>query len=431
MDAARPTTTDHEVPSPELWPLVNQVRPYAWGSRSHIPRFLGHPEDGEPAAELWLGAHAGDPSRLPEGDTLLDRIVADPEATLGADVHARFGARLPFLMKVLAAAEPLSLQVHPSPERAVVGYERENQAGIPLEAGHRNYRDCSHKPELIFALTRFEGMAGFRAVEDTARLLRLLGHEWADETAHRLGEGTPAAALRRVVTDILRAGAGDPDGTARLLAELGERAHDTEERLHRQDSYSRARSHRPDPVLREATRVFAQLPDLVERYPADAGALVTLLLNHIVLAPGESMFVRAGLIHAYSRGLGVEIMASSDNVLRAGLTPKHMDVEELLDVTDFTPSPAPYWNRVDLGDPDYARLTPPVEEFALHVATSPVFELPPQGPRIVLALEGEVDVVCGGSRRTLPRGHSVFVPHSAGRIVVIGEGRVAVASVPD
>lgn len=412
----------------EVLVLQNTVRPYAWGSRTHIPRFLGLTPTDDPAAELWMGAHPADPSRIGDGESLLAAIEGDPAAMVGEHVHRRFGARLPFLMKVLAAAEPLSLQVHPSSERARLGFAEEEQAGVPIDAAHRNYCDESHKPELIFALTRFEGMAGFRDVESTARLLRLLEHPWADDVADRLGEGPAYQALHRVVTGLLK----DPhDDLSTLLKELAVAATEAEARLHREDSYTRSKAHQPDLLLREATRVFAQLVDLVDRYPSDPGILVTLLLNHVVLAPGESMFVGAGVIHAYTSGLGVEIMASSDNVLRAGLTPKHVDVDELLHITDFTPIPAPYWNRVDLGHADYTRIEPPVDEFALHVARTPIHELPDSGPRIVLVLDGEVEVVTQQARYELTRGQSAFVSHGAGRMVVIGEGRVAVGSVPE
>ena len=405
--------------------LTNPVRRYPWGSTTHIPRFLGEPDDGEPSAELWMGAHAGDPSRLPDGATLLEAIAGDPEPMLGPDVHARFGPRLPFLMKVLAAAEPLSLQVHPSSEAAVAGYEREDAHGVPLEAGERSYRDRSHKPELIFALTRFEGMAGWRDPAQTAAVLRLLDDPFAAWLAGRL-EDDPTQ-LEDIATGLLRHPRAElPD----LLARLAAAAVAATERLHRDDALTRPRAHIADPLRREANRVLAMLPQLAQRYPADPGVLVLLLLNHVVLAPGESMYVGAGVVHAYTSGLGVEIMASSDNVLRAGLTTKHTDVDELLKITDFTPAPAPTTRRADV-EPGAIRLSPPAEEFTLVVADSPEDDLPAEGPRIVLVLDGSVDLeTADGCVESASRGDAVFVSHSAGALRVRGPGRVAVGGVP-
>src|SRR4051812_18807379 len=162
-----------------MYRLDCAVRDYAWGSRTHLPRFLGRPADGAAQAELWVGAHPGDPAHLPDGRALDAAIREDPEHALGPRVSAMFGDRLPFMVKALAAAEPLSLQVHPTSERARLGYAGENAAGVPVGDPRRNYRDEFHKPELVLALTRFEGMAGFRDVEKSAQILRLLDSPWA------------------------------------------------------------------------------------------------------------------------------------------------------------------------------------------------------------------------------------------------------------
>ncbi len=325
-----------------MYRLENPVRDYAWGSRTHIPRLLGVPPDGRPWAELWMGAHPSAPSRLPDGTSLEDAIAADPERMLGARVHASFGDRLPFLMKLLAAAEPLSLQVHPTSERARIRCAEQDAAGIPLDAPERSYPDASHKPELIYALTRFEGMAGFRDPERTAVILRGLGLRWLDAVADQIETTqTPFQTLRAVVTEML----GTKGELLRhRLRELRAAASTAELRSH--SSYAGRRAGTADdPTLveRESVRVYAATAQLVDRYPDDAGVLVTLLLNHVVLAAGEAMFIDAGVIHAYTSGFGVEIMAASDNVLRAGLTPKHVDIPELLEVTNFTPMPPPQW----------------------------------------------------------------------------------------
>ncbi len=416
-----------------MFELTNPVRGYAWGSQRHLARFLGREPTGGPEAELWIGAHAGDPSVLPDGRRLDDAILADPVGLLGGRVHTAHGARLPFLMKVLAVGGPLSLQVHPSAARARDGFEREERAGVPLAAPHRNYVDPWHKPELIYALTRFEGMAGFRDIARSSALLSLLDHPWADRTAGRLGgprpgPGCPASVLRTVVTDVLTT---TPAETRDALTGLVRAAREAAERGHRQERAAvsvRSRRDSEDAVVRrEAIRVFELFPQLAERYPDDPGVLVTLLLNHVVLAPGEAMFVGAGVVHAYASGLGVEIMASSDNVLRAGLTPKHRDVPEVLAATDFAPIDAPRIEPHTDGSTQVFR--PPVTDFALTVAAT-VSRSSAEGPHLVLALDDDCALLTqdGGGRVDLARGQTVFVPASAGPLEV--RGSAAVGHVP-
>lgn len=405
--------------------LLGETRKYAWGSRTLLPRFLDAAPDGDPHAELWLGAHPGAPARTPDGTSLVDLIETDPDRALGPAVAERFGRRLPFLMKALAAAEPLSLQVHPTAERAREGFERENAAGITLGSPGRNYQDDSHKPELIYAVTRFEGMAGFRDVDRSAEILRMLELPWADEMADALLREPADEALHGVVTDVLALG---QDELADMLEGLTKAARIAEERSHSQRPPT-SRWHRDrTAVEREAARLYAQTAALAERYPRDPGVLVTLLLNHVVLAPGEAMFLDAGVVHAYTSGFGIEIMAASDNVVRAGLTPKHVDVPELLDIASFTPVDPPLCTprRIDAG---VVHFRPDVEDFTLYVGDAPTDRLPDTGPRIVLALEGRVEVSVGSDRAVLSRGESVFVGATEGPLRVSGEGRVAVGAV--
>ena len=406
--------------------LDGAVRRYAWGSRTLLPRFLGDEPDGDPHAELWLGAHPGDPAGLDDGTTLADLISRHPERVLGPDVAWRFGGRLPFLMKALAAAEPLSLQVHPTAERARAGFAREETAGIRVGARDRSYQDESHKPELIVALTRFEGMAGFRDVAKSAAILRMLGLPWTDAVADELTVGEPEKALHAVVAGMLALPA---DEIAELLVAVSAAARRAEEERHRRRPPS-PRMHRDrDDVDREATRVFAQTPPLAARYPTDPGVLVTLLLNHVILSPGEAMFLDAGIVHAYTSGFGVEIMAASDNVVRAGLTPKHVDVPELLEIADFRPTLSPQWDPEEAG-PAVLAYTPPVAEFSLHVVAAPASDLPVAGPCIVLVLDGEVTVATDTDSQTLAQGAAVFVGHDEGALEISGSGRVAIGGVP-
>ncbi len=406
--------------------LTCVTRDYAWGSTSLIPRFLGTPADGRPQAELWVGAHPSDPALLPDGTRLDDHIRDHAEATLGRSSLDTFGPRLPYLVKALAAAEPLSLQVHPTSQRAQLGYELENQAGIPVGAPERSYQDCFHKPEMIVAITRFEGMAGFRDVEKTMRILRLLEHPWADRVAKELETAPPFQALHGVVSEILDQRG---DGLRELVDEIARAATAAEARGHQAFRTAGRMYLDRASVERESTRLFAQTASLARKYPTDPGVLVTLLLNHVVLSPGEAMFLDAGVVHAYSSGFGVEIMASSDNVVRAGLTPKHVDVPELLHIASFTPIPAPLWEPTAVSA-DTLAYRPPVAEFALTIAREPGDRLPAEGPRTLLCLDGSIQVVSAHARHDLQRGHSLFVPHEEGAIALEGRGTVAVASVP-
>jgi mannose-6-phosphate isomerase len=406
-----------------VYRLENPVRHYAWGSRTHLPKLLGVHPDGEPWAELWLGAHPSAPSRV-AGDGTLDRLIAaEAETLLGPQLRGTFGDRLPFLMKLLAAAEPLSLQVHPTSERARIRHAAQDAAGIPLDAPERTYPDSSHKPELIYALTRFEGMAGFRDPVKTAAILRGLQLPWLDETAATIeASTTPFQTLRGVVTDMLSL---KGQHLSHRLQQLRAAAAAAELRLHAVVAGRRGSLNEdPTAVERESVRVYAAVTQLVDRYPHDPGVLVTLLLNHVVLAPGEAMFIDAGVIHAYTSGFGVEIMAASDNVLRAGLTPKHVDIPELLEVTNFTPMPPPLWAAT--GDATTTVLSPPVAEFELLVHTLASTADLPATAQVVLCLEGQVTVSTSAGSETLRVGESVFVGAGDGAATIDGHGRVAV-----
>ena len=409
--------------------LTNPVRNYAWGSRSHIPKLCGLPIGDEPVAEMWFGAHPADPSCVEDGRGLDDLIAEAPETMLGPRVAGSFGGRLPFLMKLLAASEPLSLQVHPTSEQARIRFAEQNAAGIPLDAPERSYRDASHKPELIYALTRFEGMAGFRDTSKTAVILRLLELPWLDEIAAELEDSlTPFQTLRHIVTELLAmSGAGLKD----RLQQLHTAADEAEDRAHNPRVRRRPPDVEPSSVERESIRVFAQTRSLIDQYPEDPGVLVTLLLNHVVLAAGEAMFIAPGTIHAYTWGFGLEIMAASDNVLRAGLTPKYVDIPELLETANFTPIPPPRWQGARLVDADGVVLSPPVGEFEL-VVTEVHAEATTDNvrPMIILCLDGSVRVSSQQATKTIAKGEGLFVEYGDGRVTLTGEGRVALGRTP-
>jgi mannose-6-phosphate isomerase len=383
--------------------LDNPVRPYAWGSRTVIADLLGQASPSpHPQAELWLGAHPGDSSQLVGDDgrrtSLLDAVRADPDGLLGPDRAAHWSGSLPFLLKVLAADEPLSLQAHPSAAQAAEGFARENAAGIPVDAPHRNYRDASHKPELICALTEFHALVGFRPIGRTVALLRELDvGELAPHVA--LLEAEPdAAGLRALFTTWITLPQSVLDRVVPALQEAC------------------VRLARADGEFCTEARMALELS---ERYPGDAGVLAALLLNLVVLEPGEALYLPAGNLHAYLSGAGVELMANSDNVLRGGLTSKHVDVAELLRVLDFDSCTPPVLHGTEADG--WVRYDTEATEFLLrrwddgvgagYPTGDPALgvPVPDSGPRILLCTGGSVRVRAPEADRVLERGQALWL----------------------
>ncbi|GAA2130495.1 mannose-6-phosphate isomerase, class I [Actinomadura napierensis] len=381
----------------QLHRLDNPIRDYAWGSRTAIADLQGRPSPtAGPEAEVWIGAHPAAPSRLADGTDLLTAIEADRAGLLGPGHD-----RLPFLLKILAVAEPLSIQVHPDSGQARRGFAREEALGIPRDSATRNYRDDWPKPELVYAVTAFEALCGFRAPEIAARLLRALNGARLRRLADILEEGGPEAAL-----GALNAWPG-ADRSA-LVAEVRD-----------------AGTTGPDPAHRAAAMIAADHPD-------DPGAVASLLFNLRALRPGQALYTAPRTIHAYLRGTAVEIMASSDNVLRGGLTGKHIDTAELAAVTDFTPT------RPEVLEPSILptgeELYPtPAEQFQLtRLRPRPPIGIPVPGPSAILCLEGTLSVARGGTTELLAPGEALFVPYEgAGPLVIEGDGVGFRASAPD
>ncbi|MFI8594548.1 mannose-6-phosphate isomerase, class I [Microbacterium sp. NPDC078428] len=386
-----------------LVPLSNTPRAYAWGSADAIAALEGREPSGAPEAEVWFGDHAGDPAELEDGSTL-DAWIAAHGAEHGVD------GPLPYLLKLLAAGSPLSIQAHPSLEQARRGFAREEATGIPRDAAHRNYRDANHKPEVIVALSdTFEALAGFRSVADLDSLLSSLAGV-ASEIASlrsRLLTGDPAATLREAVRDLLSGDASE------LAAEVSRAVAETDGGPFADD--------------------VAALARLEQAYPGDPGVGVALLLNRVVLSRGEAIFVPAGVPHAYLSGLGVELMAASDNVLRGGLTPKHIDVPELVEILDASPAPAPLLvAQARAAGVDVFEA--PVSDFSLtrvRATAGADARIALAGPAIALATAGAPRV--GGAAtgtehaRTLAPGRALFVTPDEGSVLVGGAGEVFLA----
>jgi mannose-6-phosphate isomerase len=404
--------------------LDGVVRGYAWGARDVIADLQGRQPAGGPEAELWLGAHPSAPSILKGSGRPLDDVIADdPVAMLGAGVTDRFG-ELPFLLKVLAAAEPLSIQAHPGLEQAREGFERETAAGVPLDSPRRTYRDANHKPELVCALTPFEAKCGFRPLPATRRLVaELVGPGRGERDRGVLELAARLAGDGRSETEVVRSVMGwlvGLDGSQRsdLVAGVVTAA--------------RALLEPPGAATgrgREAGREVWWTVELDRRYPGDIGVVVALLLNHVVLEPGQAVFLSAGNLHAYLEGTAVELMASSDNVVRGGLTPKHVDADELVAVLDATPGPAP----VQTASGRSHTFDTPVPEFSLTRldgagegdGTVPLdLRLEPVGPEIILVTEGELDLrpAAGGPPLVVGRGQAALVAAADGAYRLCSSG---------
>ncbi len=392
--------------------LENPIQNYAWGSRTAIAELLGRDNpDGQPEAELWIGAHPKAPSRVvppPDAGTLDLLIQDDSVAMLGAEVCDHFGNELPFLLKVLATAEPLSIQAHPDRDQAREGWARENAEGIPVDAPRRSYRDANHKPELVCALTPFTVLSGFRPPDELARRLEAIAGPELKAEVGRLGRERSPAALRAVFTRLMTLDPEEKDEVIpRALAEA-------------------ARLGEEDPA-------WAWVERLHGKHPGDIGTLSPLYLNLVTLAPEEALFLPAGELHSYLEGTALEIMANSDNVLRGGLTPKNVDVPELLGILSFEPR-EPEILRGQKTGPCQKVFQTDVEEFELALLRvspdSPFTPEPGRGVEILLGIEG--DCLLLSEERDLPlgKGRAVFVPASVPSYEVTGKGRLARATVP-
>lgn len=436
-----------------MQPLESVTRTYSWGSRSLIPTLKGQPVSDRPVAEEWYGAHPAAPS-LVNGDKLNDVIAAAPEKALGVRVTESFGQRLPFLLKLLASAEPLSLQAHPTKKQAEEGFARENAEGIPLEDPERNYKDDNHKPELIVALTDFYAMAGFRPVDETLELFAALGCPELDRYATLLQAGVDNDAHGADVPAATGAAGHEPaaEAAAEAVADApgageGSESESGESESGESDDYralfttwitipAATRKELISAIIAAGHKLIEQagpddwkagvmqaVIDINDQYPGDIGVLGALLLNHIRLAPGEAIYLDAGQLHAYVSGLGVEIMASSDNVLRGGLTPKYVDVPELVKVLNFAATADPRVPAVDRCTPERCRgahewnYPVPVADFnlsrcELQVGDSIDIEL--DGPAIFLCTSGTVQLDGASSEQAaeLKPAEAVWVPAS-------------------
>ncbi|WP_404836839.1 mannose-6-phosphate isomerase, class I [Aeromonas media] len=387
---------------PSFLLMHNPIQGYDWGSHDALTTLFGIPNPaGKPQAELWMGAHpngcsevtlAGNVQRL---STLIERA---PAAVLGDATVARFGS-LPFLFKVLCAEKALSIQVHPSKAQAEAGFAKEEAAGIDPKAANRNYKDPNHKPELVFALTPYQAMNGFRAIPAILALFDRMGLPALAELTEALRQSQDEAGLQHFFHQLLvLEGTRKEEALAGLLAYAAQ--HQDEE-------------------------TFALITSLAAQYPGDVGLFSPLLLNVVTLQPGQAMYLDACTPHAYVRGTGLEIMANSDNVLRAGLTPKYIDVAELLDCTRCLPKPDDQILLAPHLDGAVQHFEVPVPDFTFSVYPAGEHVLTTASAEILFAIDGTVTLQQGEQSLRLEKGQSAFVPAATGSYQLLAEGRVA------
>lgn len=378
--------------------LHNMTQAYDWGSTSDIPRFLGRTGSGEPVAEMWLGTHPLAPSQVetPEGLRPLSDVAGD----------------VPFMLKILAAEQPLSIQVHPNAEEARAGFEREEAAGVPLDSPQRVFKDTRHKPEMVYALSTFDTLVGFRPTAEILRVFSQLDSPAVNAASATLRAKPGFKGIVRVLENLLIAPPPASE-VSQLVIQCKALVHDGV----------------------DIKRAYSTAAMIARHHPGDVGIVVSLLLNRFTLQPGEAMFLGTGVIHAHLSGLCLEAMANSDNVLRAGLTRKALDPEGLIQCLEAGMARVA---RVEPGYPSFSTevYSPAVEEFAL--AVTQVSPGDPDGVALITAAHSIVMCIGGGvqvlnargEKISLSRGEAVYTDAEDGELTLVGTGEVAQIYLP-
>ena len=393
-----------------VFKLQNVIQDYAWGSEDYISDLLGLPIiPGQSKAELWMGVHPKAPSRISSEDcTLLELINNNATAMLGEKVITDFSRKLPFLLKVLSAATPLSIQAHPNLEQAEKGFALENKLEIPLFALHRNYKDDNHKPELICALTPFTVMCGFRSSRKIREFLDSFGMHsiLPDYDDIEIGE----SQLKRFFSKLMNT---EKKLIANWVNILLININDIE-------------------ITSENKLIIKWIKRLNKFYPGDVGVFAPILLNLIELLPGQAVYLDAGILHAYLEGSGIEIMANSDNVLRGGLTPKHIDVSELLKTLIFRSGQMELTEPFNFNNNEYIYETP-ATEFELsriELFNKLTFDIISIGPEILLCTKGALELTCESTKMSINKGESIFVSAKCRQYSLLGNGQLFRAIIP-
>jgi mannose-6-phosphate isomerase len=393
-----------------IYRLINTIQEYAWGDKTSLSQLLGVSNlENKPQAELWLGAHPKSPSIVLNGSEKipLDKLIArSPHSTLGEKVKNKFG-KLPFLLKILAAGEPLSIQAHPNLEQAKNGFARENLEKIPLDAFQRSYKDDNHKPEIICALTLFHAMNGFRPIPQIVSNLEKIPDPFFQNLVSVLKKNEATIGLKQFFEEVMRCPEKLKENLLQQACLVAQKNKDI---------------------------AFEWVLTLNKQYPGDIGALCPLFLNVITLHPGEAMFLEAGRLHSYLKGVGVELMANSDNVLRGGLTPKFVDIDELLKILKFEVSNLQILKPQGFLEEKYFQDF--VEEFSLSVIESPgdrTYEIEQnKKPSILICISGSGRFFDEENDIHFEKGQSFFIPASQATFKISGSGffyRATVATI--
>lgn len=393
--------------------LKNQIQEYEWGSKTFIPDLLSSESPAKnPQAELWLGAHPRAPSEVMmsgKWKSLAECIDQEPKEILGQRVARHFDNKLPFLFKVLAAEKPLSIQAHPNKEQAESGYKRENRLKIPLSADIRNYKDNNHKPELICALSSFEGLKGFRKIEEVLSFAEIVKSRAFDSMVGLLIKDPDQNGLKNFLSEILTL-------KKRKRRELLEQI------------IQGAGNHRDE------SPCFKWILRLNKEYPRDIGVISPLFLNYFLLNPGEALFIPVGELHAYLKGAALEIMANSDNVLRGGLTPKHVDVAELLKVLRFESNPINILTPTEESECEYffPRVADEFQLSCIKLTDDRICRKERiDSIEIIICVQGRAKIFDEkGDGIDLEKGVSVVVPVGTRNYVIQGKSILYKASVP-
>ncbi|OKP03299.1 mannose-6-phosphate isomerase [Xenorhabdus eapokensis] len=383
--------------------MTNKVQHYDWGSKTALTDIYGiENPDNQPMAELWMGAHPKCSSLVTDpktGETIALNTLIDkePEKYLGKKVTQQF-QRLPFLFKVLCAAQPLSIQVHPDKKSAEIGFAKENAQGIPLDSAQRNYKDDNHKPELVYALTPFKAMNAFRPLSEITQLLDYVS------AAHPDIQTFLQQPTEQNLSFLF----------SQLLNMQGEQKH-----LAMSVLKSALNCHQGEP--------WDTIKKMTSFYPDDNGLFAPLLLNIVELESGQAMFLYARTPHAYLDGVALEVMANSDNVLRAGLTSKHIDVSELMSNLDFIPKAVDTLLTVPRQEKDALNYPVPVNDFCFSVysVSEQPISLENNSASILFCVEGQAVISTDKQQLKLLSGESIFLPAIEKNVTVYGKGRIA------
>ncbi|CAK1711894.1 Mannose-6-phosphate isomerase [Vibrio crassostreae] len=389
-----------------LFKLDNVIQHYPWGSKQSISELFDiQNPNAEPQAEIWMGAHPRGCSRVADTGQLLSEVLSqDCKGMFGEYTEARFG-ELPYLFKVLAAETPLSIQVHPSKKKAQLGFERENKLGISLDASNRNYKDPNHKPELVYALTFYKAMNGFRPIQQIIELFKEAEISALDIEISALAINPNSEGLKVFFTSVMTL-----EGERKKLAL---------EQLY--SAYER----RPKTAMGREALQYSK--GFEQHYVDDIGLFSPLMLNTIELAPGEAMFLHAETPHAYIEGTGLEIMANSDNVLRAGLTPKFIDVPELIDNTCFETTDIEGIKLKPIEKEDKLSFPIPVDDFGFDIlsVSEEISQQYLRSAEILFCIGGEVTISTKEHKLMLSSGESAFISNDAGMYEYQGQGILA------